>query len=88
MVAATVLKINVTSSVVKYNAGCHIHMKLDALMQTEIPETSGRSNAKAEVELFQYGGLVFHAAGTGFVQYYTVSQKSSHLLTVCNFVKS
>jgi len=34
-------------------------MKLDALMQTEIPVTSGRSNFKKEVELLQYGGLLF-----------------------------
>jgi len=25
---------------------------------------------KREVELFQYGGLLFHSAGTGFVRYY------------------
>ena len=25
---------------------------------------------KREVELFQYGDLLFHAAGTGFVRYY------------------
>jgi len=43
-----------TSPVVKYTAGCQIHMKLDALMHTEIPVTSGRSNLKGEVELFQY----------------------------------
>jgi len=42
-------------------------MTLDALMQTEIPVTTGRSNSKGEV---QYGGLSFHTAGNGFVQYY------------------
>jgi len=45
-----------------------------ALMQTEIPVTSGKSNLiklRKEVELFlQYGGLLFHAGGTGFVRYY------------------
>ena len=44
--------------------------RVDAKLQTEIPMTSGRSNLKGEVELFQYGGLLFHTAGTGFVQYY------------------
>jgi len=38
-------------------------------MQTEIPMTSRRSNLKGEVELFQYGGLLFHTVGTGFIQY-------------------
>jgi len=50
--------------------GCHIHMKLDVLMQTEIPVTSGRLNLKGEVELLQHGGLLFLTAGTGFVRYY------------------
>jgi len=27
---------------------------------------------KREVELFQYGGLLFHAAGTGFVRHYII----------------
>jgi len=66
-VAAAVLKTNVTSSVVKYTAGCQIHKTLDALMQTEIPITTGRSNSKGKV---QYGGLSLHTAGNGFVQYY------------------
>jgi len=39
-------------------------------MQTEIPLTSGRLNLKREVGLFQYGAILFHIAGTGFVQYY------------------
>jgi len=38
-------------------------------MQSEIPVTSGKSN------LFQYGGLLFHAGGTGFVGHYTVGHK-------------
>ena len=59
-----------TSSVAKYTAGCQIHMKLDGMMQNEIPETSGKSNLNREVELFQCVGLLFHTAGTGFVQYY------------------
>jgi len=60
------------SCLVKYRptAGYQIHMKLDALMQTVIPVASGRSNLKREVESFQYGGHLFHTAGTGFVQYY------------------
>jgi len=29
-----------------------------------------------EVALLQYGGLLFHSAGTGFVRYYTVSHKN------------
>ena len=37
---------------------------------------------KREVELMQYGGLLFHAAGTGFVRYYTVSQKKGATLTM------
>ena len=41
-------------------------------MQTEIPVTSEKSKLKREVELFQYGGLLFHAAGTGFVWYYII----------------
>jgi len=44
------------------------HMKLEALMQTEIPVTSGRSNLKGGVELFHYDGILFHTAVTGFVQ--------------------
>jgi len=60
----------VTLSVVNHTVGCQIHMKLASLMQTEIPVTSGRSNLKEEVELFQYGSLLFHTTGTGFVQYY------------------
>jgi len=80
-VAAAVLKTNVTSPVVKYTAGYQIHMKLDALMQTEIPVTSGKSNLKGEVELFQYGGSLFHTAGTGFVQYYIkFSRKTANKL--------
>jgi len=59
----------VTLSVVKYTADCQIHMKLDAMIQTQIPVTSGRSNLKGGVELFQYDGLLFHTTGTGFVQY-------------------
>ena len=56
-------------------------MKLDALMQTEIPVTSGKSNLKGEVELFQYGGSLFHTAGTGFVQYYIkFSRKTANKL--------
>jgi len=68
-------------------------MKLDVLMQTEIPVTSGRSNLKREVELFQYGGLLFHTARTGFVQYYIslkFSRKTAnksfekfHFITTC-----
>jgi len=27
---------------------------------------------KREVELLQYGGLLFHSAGTGFVRYYRI----------------
>ena len=49
-------------------------------MQTEIPVMSEKSNLK--VELFQYGGLLFHAAGTGFVQYYillTFSRKTANI---------
>ena len=80
-VAAAVLKTNVTSSIVKYTAGCQIHMKLDALMQTEIPVTSGMSNLKGEAELFQYSGLLFHTAGTGFVKYY-ISLKFSRRLQI------
>jgi len=37
---------------------------------------------KMEVELLQFGGLLFHAAGTGFVRYYTVSQKKGATLTM------
>jgi len=48
------------------NACSQSHMKLDALMQTEV---SGKSNLKGEVELFQYGGLLFRSAGTGFVRH-------------------
>jgi len=44
--AAAALKTNVTSSVVKYTEGCNIHMKLDALMQTEIPVTIGTKKGK------------------------------------------
>jgi len=43
-------------------------MKLDVLMQTEIPMPSGRSNLKRAVELFHYGRLLFHTAGSGFVR--------------------
>jgi len=58
------------STVVKYTAGCQIHMKLDTLMQPEIPLTSGRLKLNGEVELFPHGGLLFPTVGTGFVQYY------------------
>jgi len=59
------------SQVVKYAMGCHIHMKLDALMQTEIPvRDEWKVKLKREVELFHYGGLLFHTARTGFVRYY------------------
>jgi len=37
---------------------------------------------KWEVELFQYGGLLFHAAGTGCVGYYvslTFSRKTANI---------
>ena len=49
-------------------------------MQTKIPLTSGRLNLKREVGLFQYGGILFHTAGTGFMQYY-ISLKLSRKKT-------
>ena len=39
-------------------------------MQTQIPVRSENVKLKREVELFEYGGLLFHAAGIGFVRYY------------------
>ena len=56
--------------------------------------TSGRSKLKGEVELFQYGGLLFHTAGTGFVQYdiplkfssktvHKIYFKNCRLITAC-----
>jgi len=42
------VKINVMSLVVKYAMGCHIRMKVDALMQTEITVSSGKSNLKGK----------------------------------------
>ena len=74
------------------SAGCQIHMKLDALMQTDIPMTSGRSNNfKKEVELFQCGSILFHNAGTGFVQYYvslTFSRKTTNINVKNSFYKN
>jgi len=65
-------------------------MKLDALMQTEIPVMTGKSNLKREVELFQYGDLLFHTAGTGFVRYYIslkFSRKTANInVKHCRFI--
>ena len=53
-------------------------------MQSKIPVMSGKSNLgpKREVDLLQYGGLLFQAVGTGFVRYYislVFSRKTANL---------
>ena len=43
---------------------------------------------KREVELFQYGGLLFHAAGIGFVRCYNISLAISRKTANINVKKT